>query len=190
MKRLLHVFLLSLCILVVPSVAFGDSVSGAWGGPGYSDFNFDFGLFHGFLSHTGDYWEEIVFSTGLTTVNSLSLNLFFDNQLESGFSQTFAVLLNSTNVGSFTLVAGQTSFSNIFNFNSIAGESGTNYAIRLEQTSPDVEGPGGASQLILQESTYKLDGAAATVPEPATLTLVLSGLGIGELMRRRRNREK
>jgi PEP-CTERM motif len=188
MKRLLQVSLLSLCILVMPAVVFGSPVSGAWGGPGYSDFNAEFGFGHGFLWHTGDYWEEIVFGTGLTTVNSLALNLFFDNQLETGISQTFAVLLNSTNVGSFTLASGQTSFSNTFNFNSVAGESGTNYTIRLEQTSPDIEGPGGASQLILQESTYKLDGATATVPEPATLTLVLSGLGIGEFVRRRRNK--
>jgi PEP-CTERM motif len=189
MKTLLHISFLSLCILVMPAVMFGAPVSGSWGGVGYSDFNAQFGLNNGYIWHTGDYWQEIVFSTGLTTVNSLALDLSFENVLDPGFSQTFAVLLNNTSVGSFSVATGQTSFSNLFNFSSVAGANGTNYTIRLQQTSPDIPDPNGSLRLLIEgESTYRLDNGVTAVPEPATLTLVVLGLGIGGLVRRRRSK--
>ncbi len=187
MKELLRISFLSLFILIMPTVVFGTSVSGAWGGPGYSDFNAEFGFGNGFIWHTGDYFQQIVTGTGLASVNSLTLNLFFDNQLDPGFSQTFAVLLNSISVGSFTVAAAQISFSSVFNFLPVSGASGTNYTIRLQQTSADIpDGNGSIALLIGGESTYRLDSRVTAVPEPTTLTLIAVGLGIGELARRRR----
>jgi len=194
MKTLLHISFLSLCILVMPTVMSGAPVSGAWGPPGYSDFNsefgFGFGPGTGYLWHTGDYWQQIVFGTGLTSVSSLALNLSFDNQLDSGFSQTFEVLLNNTNLGSF-IVHGQVenSYSNLFNFSAVSGANGTDYTILLRQTSADIPGLNGAVGLFIEgESTYELDGDIPAVPEPATLTLVVIGLGIGGFASRRRSK--
>jgi hypothetical protein len=175
---------------IAASPAIVSAQSGSFGGTGYSDYNAAFGFGNGYIWHTGDYWQQIATGTGLTTVSSLGLDLSLHNVLASGYSQTFAVILNGSSVGSFNIASGVSSYANVFTFGAVAGV-GTDYTIRLQQTSATIPDGRGSSKLLLQAeaSTYALDGAGTVVPEPASVLLLATGLaGIGGVAIRRRKR--
>ena len=178
----------AMSLAAAPMVAPAQTVAGTWGGSGCSDYHSSFGFGNGAIWHTGDYWEQLVSSTGLASVSSLGLNLVFRNVLAAGNSQTFAVLLNGSGVGSFSIPNGVFAYANAWSFSPVNGVSGTDYLIRLQQTSPTVPCCKGSLRLEQGVSDYTIVGTTVT-PEPSSIVLLASGLAGAAVFVRRRRRE-
>jgi hypothetical protein len=113
---------------------------------------------------TGDYWAQNFNAIGIGAADAMALNLFIDdNSLNAGTALNMKVLLNGTQVGTFTLnpgVSGNTPFN--FAFAPIAGP---NYRIQLEATNtiPPLQGSvsmsaGGSSYADMSEVTVSVVG--------------------------------
>jgi len=132
----------------------------------------------------GDYITQTITGTGLSAVSGFSNAFSYWTNLDADL--TVAVLVNGTQVGSFTLnpcsncdVADDESLS--FSFAPISASGDYTISYVLQNTIA----PGLGSIAFLDGGTGTLTGEGA-VPEPATWALMLAGFGcVGFVMRRR-----
>ena len=136
---------------------------------------------------TGPLWQagnNVTSPVTTTTLSSadaysftapISFNILTENEY-------FNILVNGTQVGTFTVDPGMTSVSGSGSLASILGPD-FQVAFIVAQTVD----PGDGSIKFSDGGTFTLSGAAGAVPEPATWALMLLGFGgIGVAMRRRR----
>jgi len=128
--------------------------------------------------NTGDFISQTFSGTGLASVNQLSLSLSLVNVLASGQNESWSIDLNGTDVGTLSETgSGVTSYSNTFNFASIAGP---NYTILFTVLAPGVPGGNGTLGLLTGADGTSTATLSSTVPEPSSLLLFLTGAaGIG-----------
>ncbi len=136
----------------------------------------------------GDYWDQTFNGTGLANATALGLNIDIDDNILDPTQQVnLDVLLNGTNVGSFSIASGVTGFvSNTFLFSPVLALGTDSFDIKMLETNTIPSGLGSVSMSINQTSYATLRGGA--VPEPNTLALVAVGaLGLAGLGLRRRS---
>lgn len=144
----------------------------------------DLGSSYGYFwsASRGDMVSESWTGTGEMVVNALDLHLNVpENVLNSGATVEWDVLVNSTLVGSFSVIEGYFGDLDLtFNFSPIAGLG--DYTVTMEVTN-DVPGGFGSHTLDHTDSSMTLYTA---VPEPTSMAAL--GLGALALLRRRRAR--
>lgn len=174
-KRLFWLFgLVVFCLSV--SVAKGDVIE-TLGGPGLTCFNstnpFSCGGTQDAIWNTGDYISETFSGTGLASVSQLTLNLSLFDTLDAGATDSWAISVNGTEVGTLSATGpGPNGYSDTFNFASI---SGPDYTIAFTVLSPGVPGSEGTLGLFTGAGSTVTLGARSAVPEPSSLLLLLMG---------------
>jgi hypothetical protein len=141
--------------------------------------------------NTGDFISQTFSGTGLASVNQLSLSLSLFDNLSPGITESWAIDLNGTQVGTLSETGpGVGSYSQTFNFASIAGPD---YTILYTVLAPGVPGGDGTLGLLTEDdgtSTATLGNSAAT-PEPSSLLMFLTAAaGIGAAIVRGKNTRK
>jgi hypothetical protein len=114
----------------------------------------------------GDYWGQDFTGTSQASASHAALRLFIDdNTLLNGDTLNLDFWLNGTNVGSFSVLAGQAGVLDYtFDFPSIAGP---NYSVQLLETNTVPPGDGSVSMAANNDSSY-----LTLTPEPSALALV------------------
>lgn len=139
---------------------------------------------------TGDYVISPVFSTGQSSINSLSYNFMVNDVLGGGNNETVGYFVNGTEIGSITVLdcgycGSNFDFSGTFSFGSIAAQGG---GFQLEMVLQNTIPPGGGSIAFDDGGMATLSGGAATTPEPGSIVLFGSGLlGLAGILRRKLN---
>lgn len=152
------------------------------------DTSADAGIFPG---ETGFFFFEVhavseVFTdTGLASVISLALDLeVADNFLREAIG--FGLSLNGTVVGSFTIDPGASGVIGVsFDGFDVGGVAGGDFAVSLFVNDPVSPDAGAIRFLLDRPDSLTLEGPAL-IPLPASLPLLLAGLGALGLAARRR----
>ena len=123
-----------------------------------------------------DYWRQNFVSTGLPSASKLVLDLFVNDAASETLN--LDVLVNSNNVGSFSLNPGDSGSSHQFNF-SFGSIAGDDYLIEI--VAANTLSPGVSSYSI------QIDGPSTARLTPEPTSFALAGLGlIGVACARRR----
>jgi hypothetical protein len=137
---------------------------------------------------TGDYWDQSFSGTGITNTAAMGVNVFVDdNTLAAADQVNLDVLLNGSNVGSFSILAGTTgNVAKSFTFSSVAATAGQTFDIKFLETNTVPGGHGSVSMGLDQRSWAELRPGTPT-PEANTLALMgLGFLGLAGISLRRR----
>ena len=133
---------------------------------------------------TGDYVTQTFTGTGLNSVGALSYSFTYQNYLGNGSTETAGLLINGTQVGSFT--APDTGYSGSYpkvtgtvSFSPIVGGGTYTLSMVLENTVP----PANGSIAFVDGGVWRLSSSA--VPIPGALLLFGPGLvGLAAMKRR------
>ena len=141
----------------------------------------------------GDFWNQTINNSGLSSVSSLSLNLNLNNGIYGASSMQFSVLLNGVIIGNTPtyVTNGGNEINAPFTF-TFGAISAATYDVKVRVSAATVP-PGeqeGFGLFLDGPSTIQLK-SSTTVPEPSTLAMTLIGLGVaGGLARRRTMRQR
>jgi hypothetical protein len=129
---------------------------------------------------------EQVNGSGLSSVSGIELNLSYNDILRVPDFETYDVLINNTDVGSFTINGtnddGIHSVTNSYSFSAV---SGPDYTVLFKITSPTIPpGQGSFGWYHDGSSTFTL----TAVPEPSYFGLFAAGLAGALVLRRRLTR--
>lgn len=142
----------------------------------------------GYAFHNGDFIQQTFAGTGLSSANALGLTLEVQNYgLQQG--NVFAAFVNGTDVGQFTIPAGNQNASYTFNFNfaPVAATGTSDFTVNLTEQG-DIPGGDGSTAFVFAGSSATLTQSMTTTPEPSSLALLGSGLiGLVPVLKRRRN---
>lgn len=138
-----------------------------------------------YLWNQGDYVGQDVTGSGLGSISQLSIDLQYQNVLDVGFTETYGVTVNGTNVGSFSIAGiGDDNYyfqSDVFSFSPISGP----YDILFTITSATIPLGDGSIGWVDDGVTSTITLSSAT-PEPGTMALFAIGLGLPLLLALRR----
>jgi hypothetical protein len=180
--------------LTVSAVQAGaQTYTGSFGGSSFTQYTsspFTSTTSTAFTYRQGEYYQQSWASTGLTSAQSLGLTLNIEGNPYGG-NQIFTAFLNNTSVGTYAVSTQQGPTNFFFNFAPVGatGTSGTDFVLRLQQTGPTLASGTGSSAFLFAGSSAILSQNATTTPEPASTTLLATGLlGLAPLVRRRLTR--
>jgi PEP-CTERM motif len=137
-----------------------------------------------FVWNAGDFYRQTVTGSGLSSVDSVTMNLNFFNFLFDPSTESFDVVVNGVVVGQTPtfLPNGFADFTTGPLSFSFAAQSGPTYTVDL-RVRQDVE---LGSLGLYAEAVSTLQLSVTAVPEPSTYALFGSGLIALALIRRRR----